>query len=48
LTLSNSHGVGARVDADREILNTKLLVSGLDVVMEAIGENPSNREETLK
>jgi hypothetical protein len=48
LIFSNSHGVDGLVDVGGENLGARLLVSGLDVVMEPIGENPSSGEETLK
>jgi hypothetical protein len=46
--LSNSNGVDARVDVSGENLGARVLVSGLDVTIEAIGENPANGDETLK
>jgi hypothetical protein len=46
--LSNSHGVDTRADVGGGNLGARVLISGLNVVMETIGENPSNREETFK
>jgi hypothetical protein len=48
ISLTNAHEIDARVDLGGENLGARIIVSGLDVAIEAIGENPATGDETLK